>query len=219
MSSQPVPAFPLDAASRTVLNQALLDCDLVSFVVDEAARTAVVSFYATGLLPEGASLQEAYPLFLVARPVGRVAARHTVDDQVRPLRLDDIDAALDQFTVKYMDDWDIVDPPEEYRRWTGQELSVDVRLGAEDLHVIELWQDELPRLGLDVGVWFGQLFVLDRALNPVTPALITAWKQRWHDEAFTFAGPRKSVSIEVPMDRPPLNLPAILARTAPSTFS
>jgi hypothetical protein len=171
MSSQPVPAFPLDAASRTVLNQALLDCDLVSFVVDEAARTAVVSFYATGLLPEGASLQEAYPLFLVARPVGRVAARHTVDDQVRPLRLDDIDAALDQFTVKYMDDWDIVDPPEEYRRWTGQELSVDVRLGAEDLHVIELWQDELPRLGLDVGVWFGQLFVLDRALNPVTPAL------------------------------------------------
>jgi hypothetical protein len=220
MSSQPVPAFPLDAASRDVLNEALLDCDLASFVVDEAARTAVVSFYATGIMPEGGLLQEAYPLFLVARPVDRVAARHIVDGEVLPVRLDDIDAVLDQFAVKYMDDWDIVDPPKQYRlRWTGQELSLDARFGAEDgedaedLHVIELWQDELPRHGLDVGVWFGRLFVLDRELNPVTPAMITAWRRRWHDEAFAFAGPRKGVSIDMPQERPSLDLAAVLART------
>jgi hypothetical protein len=213
MSSQP--DFPLDAASREVLNEALQDCDLASFVVDGAARTAVVSFYATGILPEGGQLLAAYPLFLVARPVGRVAARHTVDGAVLPVRLDEIDSVLDQFAVKYMDDWDIVDPPEQYRaRWTGQELSLDARFGAEDPHVIELWQDELPEHGLDVGVWFARLFVLDRELNAVTPALLTAWRERWHDEASAAAGPGKSVQIDMPQRRPALDLAAVLARTS-----
>ena len=215
MSSQPVSAFPLDIASRQVLNQALLDSDLVSFVVNAAARTAVASFYVTSILPEGGLLQEAYPLFLVARPVGRIAARHTVDDEVLPVRLDHIDAVLDQFATKYMDDWDIVDPPKEYRlRWTGQQLSLDARFGEEDQHVIELWQDELPRRSLDIGVWFGQLYVLDRELNPVTPAMITAWRQRWHHGAIAVAGPRKGVSVEVPQESPPLDLAAVLALTS-----
>lgn len=215
MSSQSVPAFPLDAASRDVLNEALRDSDLASFVVDAAARTAMASFYVTSILPEGGLLHEAYPLFLVARPAGRIAVRHTVNDEVLPVRLDDIDAVLDQFAVKYMDDWDIVDPPKENRlRWTGQQLSLDARLGEEDPHVIELWQDELPRRGLDIGVWFGQLYVLDRELNPVTPAMITAWRQRWHDDAVAAAGPRKGVSVSVPQDRPPLDLAAVLTRTS-----
>jgi hypothetical protein len=210
-----VPAFPLDAASRAVLNGALLDCDLVSFVVDAAARTAVASFYVTGILPEGGLLHEACPLFLVARPVGRIAVRHTVDDEVRPVRLDEIAAVLDQFDVKYMDDWDIVDPPAEQRlRWTGHPLSLDARFGAEATHVIELWQDELPRHGLDIGVWFDRLHVLDRELNPVTPAMITAWRQRWHQEATASAGPRKGVSIELPQERPSLDLAAVLVRTS-----
>jgi hypothetical protein len=215
MSSQPVPTFPLDASSRDVLNQALLDCDLASLVVDAAARMAIATFYATGILPHGGQLQQAYPLFLVARPAGRVAARHTTGDQVLPVRLDDIDAVLDQFAVKYMDDWDIIDPPGQYRaRWTGQELSLDARLGTEDQHLIELWQDEPPRHGLDVGIWFSQLFVLDRDLNPVTPAMITAWTQHWHDEAAAVAGSRQRISIEIPQHKPPLNLTAILARTS-----
>jgi len=214
MSNQSVSAFPLDVASREVLNGALLDCDLASFVVDAAARTAVVGFYTTSILPEGGLLQEAYPLFLVARPVGRVAARHILDNEVLPVRLDDIDAALDQFAIKYMDDWDIVDPPEQYRlRWTGQELSLDDRFGEEGLHVIELWQDELPRHGLDIGVWFDRLYVLDRELNPVTPGMITAWRQRWHHEAVALAGPRKGVSVNMPQERPSLDLPVVLART------
>jgi hypothetical protein len=207
--------FPLDTASRDVLNEALLDCDLASFVVDAAARTAVASFYVTGILPEGGLLQEAYPLFLVARPVGRIAVRHTLDDEVLPVRLDDIDAVLDQFSIRYMDDWDIVDPPAEQRlRWTGQQLSLDTSFGAEDLHVIELWQDERPRHGLDIGVLFDRLYVLDRELNPVTPAMITAWKQRWHDEAIAVAGSRKGVSIDVPQERPSLDLAAALVRTS-----
>jgi hypothetical protein len=214
MSSQPMPAFPLDVASRDVLNQALLDCDLVSFVVDAAARTAFVSFYVTSILPEGGLLQEAYPLFLVARSLGRIAVRHTLDDQVLPVSLDDIDAVLDQFAVKYMDDWDIVDPPPEQRlRWTGEQLSLDARLGAEDQHVLELWQDERPQHGLDIGAWFGRLYVLDRELNPVTPAMITAWRRRWHDAAVASVGPRKGVSVQVPQERPPLDLAAVLART------
>src|SRR5271169_877973 len=53
MSSQPAPAFPLDGASRDVLNEALLDSDLASFVVDAATRTAVVGFYTTTIWPEG----------------------------------------------------------------------------------------------------------------------------------------------------------------------
>jgi hypothetical protein len=220
MSSQSAPAFPLDGASRDVLNEALRDSDLASFVVDATARTAVVSFYVTSILPDGGLLHEAYPLFLVARPTGRIAVRHTVNDEVLPVRLDDIDAVLDQFAVKYMDDWDIVDPPKENRlRWTGQQLSLDARLGEEDLHVIELWQDELPRRGLDIGVWFGQLYVLDRELNPVTPAMITAWRQRWHDDAVAVAGPRKGVSVSVPQDRPPLDLAAVLARTSTDSRS
>jgi hypothetical protein len=215
MSSQPVPAFPLDAASREVLNEALLGCDLASFVVDAAAKAAVASFWVTGILPGGGLLQEAYPLFLVARRVGRVAVRHTVDGEVRPVCLDGIDAVLDQFAIRYMDDWDIVGPAREQRlRWAGQQLSLDARLGEEDLQVIELWQEELPRHGLDIGAWFGQLYVLDRDLSPVTPAMITAWRQRWHDEAIAFAGPRKGVSIHVPRERPPLDLAAVLARTS-----
>jgi hypothetical protein len=213
MNSQPTPAFPLDAAAREVLNRALEDCDLASCVVDTAARTAVVTFYVTSILPEDGSVHEAYPLRLVARPVGRVAARHSIDGQVQPVRLDDIDDVLDQFAIKYMDDWDIVDPPQEYRqRWAGQ-VSIDTRLGDEDQHLIELWQDEPPQHGLDIAVWFGQLFVLDRELNPVTPAMISAWRQRWSDAAIAFAGPRKSVSVRMPEGRPALDLTAVLART------
>jgi hypothetical protein len=227
MSSQPTPAFPLDGASREVLNEALLDSDLASFVVDPATRTAVVSFYTTTILPEGGLLQEAYPLFLVARPLGRIAARHTVDDEVLPVRLDDIDAVLDQFAIKYMDDWNIVDPPREYRlRWTEQQLSLDARLGEENRpgeedrpgeenrHVIELWQDELPQHRFDIGAWFGQLYVLDRELNPVTPAMITGWRQRWHHGAIAVAGPRKGVSVDVPLDRPALDLATVLTLTS-----
>jgi hypothetical protein len=213
MNSQQAPAFPLDVASREVLNRALEDCDLASCVVDEAARTAVVTFYVTSILPEDGSLEEAYPLCMVARPVGRVAARHSIGGQVQPVRLDDIDSVLDQFTIKYMDDWDIVDPPKEYRqRWTGQ-ASLDTRLGDEEQHLIELWQDELPQHGLDIAVWFDRLYVLDRELNPVTPAMISTWRQRWSDAAIAFAGPRKSVSINMPQGRPSLDLTAVLART------
>jgi hypothetical protein len=210
-----VPAFPLDPASREVLNEALVDCDLTSCVVDAAAKTAVVSFYLTGILPEGGLLQEAKPLFLVARSLGRIAVRHTLDGEVLPVRPDGIDAVLDQFAIKYMDDWDIVDPPKEERlRWTQGQLSLDVRFGDEDLHLIELWQDELPRHGLDIALWFGRLHVLDRELNPVTPALITAWRQRWDDDATAFSGPRKSVSIDIPRERPSLDLAAVLTRTS-----
>jgi hypothetical protein len=214
MGSQPVPAFPLDAASREVLNEALMDCDLASLVVDPAARTAVVSFYATGILPEGGLLQEAYPLFLVARPVGRIAVRHILDGEVLPVTPDGIDAVLGRFAVRYMDDWDIVDPPAEYRlRWTGQQLSLDAHLGEEGLHVIELWQDELPHHGLDIGVWFGGLYVLDRELSPVTPAMISSWRRRWHDQATAFAGSRKGVSITMPQEKPSLDLAAVRTLT------
>jgi hypothetical protein len=207
-------SFPLDAASREVLNEALLDCDLMSCVVDAAAQTAVVSFYLTGILPEGGLLQEAEPLFLVARPAGRIAVRHTLDGEVLPVGLDGIDAVLDQFAVKFMDDWDVVDPPKEERlRWTGGQLSLDERFGDEDQHVIELWQDERPRHGLDIGVWFSQLYVLDRQLNPVSPAMISAWRQRWDDDAIALAGPRKSVSIDIPRERPMLDLAAVINRT------
>jgi hypothetical protein len=213
MNSQPAPAFPLDAASREVLNRALEDCDLASCVVDAAARTAVVTFYLTSILPEDGLLQEAYPLCLVARPVGRVAVRHSIGGQVQPVRMDGIDGVLDQFAIKYMDDWDIVDPPEQYRqRWSGQ-VSLDTRLGDEDQHVIELWQDELPQRGLDIAVWFERLYVLDRELNPVTPAMLSAWRQRWSDAAIALGGPRKSVFIHMPEGRPSLDLTAVLART------
>jgi hypothetical protein len=213
MNSQPTSAFPLDAASREVLNRALEDSDLASCVVDAATRTAVVVFYVTSILPEDGSLEEAYPLCLVARPVGRVAVRHSIGGQVRPISLDGIDSVLDQFAVKYMDDWDIVDPPEQYRqRWAG-EVSLDTLLGDEDQHLIELWQDELPQHGLDIAVWFDQLYVLDRELNPATPAIISAWTQRWSDAATALAGPSKSVSIRMPQGRPSLDLTAVLART------
>jgi hypothetical protein len=215
MSSHPVVAFPLDAASREVLNEALLDSDLASCVVDAAAKAAVVGFYLTGILPDGGLLQEAEPLFLVARPFGRIAVRHTLDGEVLPVRLDGIDAVLDQFAVKYMDDWDIVDPPKEERlRWIRQQLSLDASLGDEGQHLIELWHDELPQHGLDIGVWFDRLYVLDRELNSVTPAMITAWRQRWHDDAIALVGPRKGVSIRMPRERPLLDLAAVLARTS-----
>jgi hypothetical protein len=80
--------------------------------------------------------------------------------------------------------------------------------------VIELWQDERPEHGLDVGIWFTVLYVLDRELNPVTPKMITAWRERWHDAAIEFAGPRKGVSVRVPRARPRLDLAAVLARTS-----
>ena len=55
--------------------------------------------------------------------------------------------------------------------------------------------------------------------SPVTPALITSWRQRWHDDAVAVAGPRKGVSISVPQDRPALDLAAVLARTSTDSLS
>ena len=99
---------------------------------------------------------------------------------------------------------------------TPQRLSLDTHLGTEDQHVIELWQDERPEHGLDIGLWFGQLYVLGRELNPVTPAMITAWRQRWSDAAIATAGPGKGVSVNIPHGRPQLDLALVLARTSPA---
>jgi hypothetical protein len=73
-------------------------------------------------------------------------------------------------------------PPEELRfRWRDA-VSLDVRWGNEQTHMLELWQDDGPGHTLDLGLWFDNLYLFDSELRRVTSPVLSGWRQRYKAE-------------------------------------
>lgn len=160
----------LDAEQRDRLNSILDGCFWNACFVDEKTRVGISVIELVGVQFEDQRIGDAYPLILVCHPVQRVAASYLVDGEVRSLHVDDINSALQEFSFKEIDEWDIIDPPPGKQfRWR-EKLSLDVRLGAgsEEVHILEMWQDDSPFRTLDLAFWFRQLFLFNEKLNPIT---------------------------------------------------
>jgi hypothetical protein len=170
----------LEAAQRDRLNSILDGCFWNACFVDEKARIGVSVIELIGVQFEDQRIGDAYPVVLVCYPVQRVAASYQVDGEVRPLHIDDINPALQEFTFKEIDDWDIVDPPSEMRfRWR-EKLSLDARLseGDKDSHILEMWQDDNPFQHFNLAVWFQRMFLFNARLNPLTLPDLEAARER-----------------------------------------
>jgi hypothetical protein len=160
----------LDAERRDQLNSILDGCFWNACFVDEKARIGVSVVELVGVQFEDQRVGNAYPVILVCYPMQRVAASYQVDGEVRSLHMDDINSALQEFTFKEIDDWDLVDPPAEKRFLWREKLSLDARLGAEDkeVHILEMWQDDSPFQTFNLAFWFQRLFIFNAKLNPLT---------------------------------------------------
>jgi hypothetical protein len=163
------PGVDLGERSRERLNSVLDGCFLNGCFVDRRTRVGVVALELTSVALEGQRLGDAYPILLVCYPVSRVAAAFRVDGVIRELELDDLNAALNEFNFKEIDDWDIIDPPAAHRlRWID-DLSLDVYLGdGQGKHMLEFWQDEYPFQAINIAIWFDRLFILDANLSSLT---------------------------------------------------
>jgi hypothetical protein len=196
----------LNAEQRERLNSVLDGCFWDACFVDEKARIGVSAVELIGVHFEDQRLGDAYPATLVCYPVQRVAASYQVDGEVRPLRISDINSALQEFSFREIDDWDLVDPPPEKQFLWRERLSLDARLGedSKDWHILEMWQDDSPFQTFNLSLWFQRIFLFDAKLNQLTLLDLEAARERGNQ-----AADRGWLRIGAV---PPLSVDALLAR-------
>lgn len=160
----------LDVEQRDRLNSILEGCFWNACFVDEKTRIGVSIIELVNVHFEDQRVGDAYPVVLVCYPLYRVAASYQVDGKVRSLHVDDISSALQEFSFKEIDDWDLIDPPSGKQFLWREKLSLDTCLGVSDneVHVLEMWQDDSPFQTLNLAFWFKQLFLFDAKLNSLT---------------------------------------------------
>ena len=205
--------WDLEPESLSELNTVLHSCDLLSFSADQPGRLAVITLAVEVLPPEWPPTIW-YPLVLALHPVGRIAASHRVGDStagrpsgephiVRPMQLPDVNQVISTFSTHWIDDWDPIDPPVGFRFEWRDQLSLDAQWGGERAHYLELWQDDGPTQTLDIGVWFGQLYLLDADLRPIDRPALTAWSQRYDAEMARLHAAAGGRSVGVTSPPPP----------------
>jgi hypothetical protein len=196
----------LDAEQRERLNSVLEGCFWNACFVDQKARIGASFVELIGVHFEDQRIGDAYPVVLVCYPVQRVAASYQVGGEVRPLRIDDINSALQDFVFKEIDDWDLVDPPPEKRFLWREKLSLDAHLGEgdKDSHLLEMWQDEIPFQTFNLALWFQRIFLFDAKLDPLTLPDLEAARER--GKRVADRGWLRTGAV------PPLNMDALLAR-------
>jgi hypothetical protein len=205
-------SIALDPDSVEALNSVLEGSDLVSCVVDAESRLAVVTLNVFRILPEDGVLEEEYPLCLAVHPVGRVAASHVVEGSVQPLDLGNINTVLSGFSYRDIEDWDIVDPPASMRFKWRDSVSLDMRWGDNEKHLLELWQDDSPLQLFDIALWFDDLYLFDKKLRPVSLEMLAEWQQRLRAAADASVGPGVGVHRSIPAASPPVPVSSVLER-------
>jgi len=205
-------SIPLDPGAIEALNSVLEGSDLVSCVVDPESRLAVITLNVFKILPDDGVLDEEYPLCLAVHPVGRVAASHVEEGSVQPLELENIDQVLSGFSWRDIEDWDMIDPPASYRFTWGDKASLDMRLGDNERHLLELWQDDTPVQLFDIALWFDDLYLLDKKLRPVSLEMLAKWRQRLRAAMDASVGPGEGWSRSIPAASPPVPISSVLER-------
>jgi hypothetical protein len=200
----------LDSDSVEALNTVLEGCDLVSCMVDPDSRLAVATVNVFGILPEDGRLEEEYPLCLAVYPVGRVAASHVVDGEVQPLDLESINQVLSGFSSRDIEDWDLIDPPASLRFKWRDKVGLDVQLGDDQKHLMELWQDDGPIQLFNIGLWFDRLYLFDLKLRSVSLDMLAEWRQRLKVAMDESVGPGGGWSRSIPAPSPPVRLSSVL---------
>jgi hypothetical protein len=120
-------------------NGILDGCSLASFATDPSSRPVVVTLNSK-IQPEDSAQGVLRPLVLALHPVGRIAASYhvvarpagTADaDQGRasPIELSDIDQVIATFSNPWIDDWELIDPPDNIRFAWRDELSLGLSRG------------------------------------------------------------------------------------------
>jgi hypothetical protein len=202
----------LDARSTQEINTTLQDCDLLSCQVDKNLRLAVVTLGVFSILPPDGDISEEYPLHVAAYPIGRVAASHVIEGKLQPVELDSIDEILAQYANKEIDDWDILDPPEQFRFQWSDRLSFDRRWDGATEHVLELWQGWNPSNIFNISIWFENIHLFDRHLNSVTLEMLTTWRQNLKEAMDATTAPGQGWRRFVPGTPPPADLTQVAER-------
>ena len=147
---------------------------------------------------------------LAVYPVSRVAASHIVEGEVRPLDLEMINGVLREFSYRTIEDWDMIDPRTDQRFKWRDKLSLDIRWGGSEKHLLEFWQDDAPIQEFDIALWFDRLYVFDLKLRPVSLDMLTEWRQRLKVAMDETVGPGGGWSRSVPAPSPPVQLSSVL---------
>jgi hypothetical protein len=215
-------SFPLDPSAVSELNGILDGCGLASFATDPSSRLVVVTLNSK-IQPEGSRQGVLRPLVLALHPVGRIAASYHVvarpagaadgdQGEASPIELSDIDQVIATFSNPWIDDWEFIDPPANVRFAWRDELSLDVGWGDDRAHFLELWQDDGPSHGLNIGVWFDQLYLFDAELRSVGGPELFQWRQRYKDELRRAAARTGSSWVTTPNTRLQISPADVLER-------
>jgi hypothetical protein len=199
----------LDPESIRALRSVLDEPDLASCIVDPVAQLAIVTLNVTGILPVGWHPEEMYPLHLVLHPLGRIMVSHRKREhpfdeggagpyRLQPVELSDIDQVISGFTYHAIEDSDLIDPIEDPRLQRGGDLSLDVQLGDQQAHMLEMWQDDEPVQLLEIGLWFDRIYLLDAEFESVTIPILEQWKQRRRDSVDAGSGVKPPWSLTGP---------------------
>jgi len=159
----------LDTEARNRLNAILDGCFWNSCFIDSHTRVGVAVVELIGVQFECQLIGDAFPLILACYPVTRAAASYKVDGRVRALDIEDLDSALQEFSSREIDDWDLVDPPASKQFLWRDEVSFDVNIGSgAGSHLLEMWQDEGPFQSLNLAMWFERLLLFKADLEVLT---------------------------------------------------
>jgi hypothetical protein len=92
-----------------------------------------------------------------------------------------------------IEDWDMVDPPASMRFKWGDSVSLDMRWGDNEKHLLELWQDDSPLQLFNIALWFDDLYLFDKELRPVSLEMLAEWREQLRAAADASIGPGEGV--------------------------
>jgi hypothetical protein len=162
-------SLELAAQGRRRLNALLDGCFWNACYFDVEDQIGAVVVELVGVQVKQYPPQHAFPVLMVGYPVSRIAASWKRGGKIQRFDLEDVNSVLHEFSANEIDDWDIIDPPEDQRfRWR-EDLSLDVTLEGSEDHMLEMWQDEEPFQTFDMAFWFKHLFLFDMSLRPLDP--------------------------------------------------
>lgn len=87
-----------------------------------------------------------------------------------------------------------------------------MRLGDNERHLLELWQDDTPVQLFDIALWFDDLYLLDKKLRPVSLEMLAKWRQRLRAAMDASVGPGEGWSRSIPAASPPAPISSVLER-------
>jgi hypothetical protein len=206
----------LTADQVGALNVALNEATLVGVEMDAAHRRFGVTLAVLSLPEDGGPPPDDPRIKLVLEPVGRLAVswrQATWDDdraEPLPLALDQLPSVVADFGQLPIYGWEFLDTGAPSFADRPSRLSLDLDLGPERAHTLDLFQDGNVQF-LELRAWFARLTIgrpVGDRLEPVPIDDVAAAGQRWWD-ALAAGDARTSAAGIFPLrsDTPPNGQP------------